>query len=340
MSELGFLYILANSSMPGLVKVGKTARSPGERASELSAATGLPTPFIVVYEQLFHDCGAAESFVHAYLAQKGYRVSDNREFFNAPANVVVRAICLAPEPIDDAMLPGTQGTHERTNQSGTPDTAKPWATLFEQAEGHYYGREHFIKDNTTALKLFKQAAKLGARPAFRYMAEIFGRTKFVYWANCANHYKSVPKLLEIYREGAYKGSAYCWWEIGMMLSTSGIARPQEIPRERIDFTRMKNEIDAAKCFEKFFEMMPGVEPDGDHLTREELELIYFDCIELFDEVDNVMVYPDINWTKKDIYPSVTKFIFEHREVLTTRQSVINEARTRCDNLSRNTGHKT
>jgi hypothetical protein len=80
--------------MPGLVKVGKTTRSPEERAKELSSATGLPTPFIVVYEQYFQDCDLAEAFVHTYLAESGHRVADNREFFNAAPNAVVIPFCI------------------------------------------------------------------------------------------------------------------------------------------------------------------------------------------------------------------------------------------------------
>ena len=58
----GYLYVLANSSIPGLVKIGKTTRLPSERADELSRVTGVATPFIVVYEDYFDDCAAAESF--------------------------------------------------------------------------------------------------------------------------------------------------------------------------------------------------------------------------------------------------------------------------------------
>lgn len=32
----GYIYVLANSAMPDLVKVGKTTRTPAERAAELS----------------------------------------------------------------------------------------------------------------------------------------------------------------------------------------------------------------------------------------------------------------------------------------------------------------
>ena len=82
MSE-GFIYVLVNSSMPDLVKVGLTTRKPCDRAIELSGVTGVPTPFIVVYETQVNDCSAAEKFVHELLSTKGYRVSEAREFFKA-----------------------------------------------------------------------------------------------------------------------------------------------------------------------------------------------------------------------------------------------------------------
>lgn len=75
------MYVLANSSMPGLVKVGKTTRLPSDRADELSGVTGVATPFIVVYEEYFDDCDAVEAHVHTRLAGKGLRLSANREFF-------------------------------------------------------------------------------------------------------------------------------------------------------------------------------------------------------------------------------------------------------------------
>ena len=88
----GYIYVLANSSMPELVKIGKTRRHPVGRAQELSGATGVPTPFIVVYEMAVTDCDQAEVFIHSVLARKGYRVSDNREFFRAPIPEVIEAI--------------------------------------------------------------------------------------------------------------------------------------------------------------------------------------------------------------------------------------------------------
>ena len=53
--------------MPGIVKVGKTNRDPKDRLRKLSAATGIPTPFVLVYSAYFADCLEAEQFVHAML---------------------------------------------------------------------------------------------------------------------------------------------------------------------------------------------------------------------------------------------------------------------------------
>lgn len=74
----GFVYVLENAGMPGLLKIGKTARSVTGRASELYQ-TGVPFPFDVVTEVLSPDCSALEQEMHAVFS--GSRVSPSREFF-------------------------------------------------------------------------------------------------------------------------------------------------------------------------------------------------------------------------------------------------------------------
>jgi hypothetical protein len=78
----GYVYILANPSMPGLVKIGKTVRCPQQRAAELQQ-TGVPTPFTVCHSVFSPDCGALEASVHRALASR--RVSTAREFFACEA---------------------------------------------------------------------------------------------------------------------------------------------------------------------------------------------------------------------------------------------------------------
>lgn len=114
LTEEGFVYALINPSLPGLVKVGKTSRDVQSRALELSSATGVPTPFIVAFEQFFSDCTQAEDFVHQYLADRGFRVASNREFFDAPLNEVVRAISLAPSSIDAGLAAENLGDADQS----------------------------------------------------------------------------------------------------------------------------------------------------------------------------------------------------------------------------------
>lgn len=45
----GWVYIITNKSMPGLLKIGYTMKDPRSRAKELEG-TGIPTPYEVVYE--------------------------------------------------------------------------------------------------------------------------------------------------------------------------------------------------------------------------------------------------------------------------------------------------
>lgn len=63
----GWVYIIVNKSMPGLVKVGYTDRSPNKRAAEL-AGTGMPTPYSVAYSVQLPGPRNVEQQVHRELA--------------------------------------------------------------------------------------------------------------------------------------------------------------------------------------------------------------------------------------------------------------------------------
>lgn len=76
--------------MPGLVKVGRTTRTPEERAAELSSTTGIPTAFLVADAFLFEDCDVAERLVHGKLWHR--RVTTGREFFRATPEEVSAVI--------------------------------------------------------------------------------------------------------------------------------------------------------------------------------------------------------------------------------------------------------
>jgi len=62
----GFIYILTNESMPGLLKIGFTKRSPESRAAVLNS-TAVPTPFDLAYQQMVRNCEEVEAEVHKRL---------------------------------------------------------------------------------------------------------------------------------------------------------------------------------------------------------------------------------------------------------------------------------
>jgi len=85
------IYIMSNSSIPGLLKIGYTGKPAEERRKELSKATGVPTPFKIEYIFRLHGRGEElEREIHRYLEHK--RNSSCREFFDVTLNEAIDAI--------------------------------------------------------------------------------------------------------------------------------------------------------------------------------------------------------------------------------------------------------
>lgn len=79
---MGCVYILKNSAMPDLIKIGYTMGTAQKRADELSQATGVPMPFEVAadFAQLeLEQCKKLEREMHKELEE--FRVNPRREFF-------------------------------------------------------------------------------------------------------------------------------------------------------------------------------------------------------------------------------------------------------------------
>jgi predicted transport protein len=87
----GYVYILLNRAFQNdYYKIGMTTKTPEERAKELSAATGVPRAFEVLYEQKVADCHRAERLLHQRLDR--YRSTSNREFFQIPIKAAIKAL--------------------------------------------------------------------------------------------------------------------------------------------------------------------------------------------------------------------------------------------------------
>lgn len=152
--------MLSNASMPDLVKVGKTTRRTAERLRELSSATGVPTPFALVYEHAVSDIDAAEQAIHLHLEDLGYRVSANKEFFNAPvAQVIAAVVELAKQfSIYEGDLRSDSGS---SSERITPTVDALRSHFEELAYLNLEGTETALPNRELALEQFRRAAELG-----------------------------------------------------------------------------------------------------------------------------------------------------------------------------------
>lgn len=80
------VYILVNKDMPGLIKIGRTSGTAGERAKKLSQSTSVPSPFEVAYETHCDQAKQLERTMHRQLAQ--YR-RPRREFFECSVEYAI-----------------------------------------------------------------------------------------------------------------------------------------------------------------------------------------------------------------------------------------------------------
>lgn len=196
MSDQGYVYILINSSMPGLIKVGKTTKAPNERADELSKATGVPTPFVVGYQMAVNNCTKAEQFVHTCLESKGHRINDNREFFNASMTEAINAILEYKRTLDDSDNDNEEVAIVNNNSS------VPWLDVEQMANEYFLGSNNRLQDYSEALKYYKQAIKLGSPTACRALGDMY-----FYGSGCN---VNIERALENYKEGINRGSYSCY----------------------------------------------------------------------------------------------------------------------------------
>jgi len=87
----GYVYILINPAMPGLVKIGSTILTPDERARQLSSSTGVPRPFQVAAFEPFDDELRAERELQSMFAKNRIK-STRREFYEVDVEQVRRAL--------------------------------------------------------------------------------------------------------------------------------------------------------------------------------------------------------------------------------------------------------
>lgn len=73
----GYIYILANKGIPGVLKIGYTDRTPQDRVREINGGTGVITPWYIVNSFECKSPSIVESIIHSQLRE--YHV--NKEGF-------------------------------------------------------------------------------------------------------------------------------------------------------------------------------------------------------------------------------------------------------------------
>lgn len=208
----GYVYILINPSYEGLVKIGKTTRDPEERVKELSAATGVATPFILVYKRLFQNCHTAEKNIHTVLSDKGYRLTESREFFKIDTTDAINYLLALPDVND-----GSQ-------EMSTPEDDMALC-YFERAEKLYNGSGSIFTNIDKALEYYSKAAKLGYAPAYECMGHIY-REEFVErWGDD----KVQREALKCFQKAVDGG---CWWCYEDLADTYDDSYNSELARKK------------------------------------------------------------------------------------------------------------
>lgn len=132
----GYVYILTNPSLDGMIKVGRTVRDSRSRARELFT-TGLPTPFQVAFEIFSDNHEKLEADFHREL--NDFRVSNNREFFRYPLD---KAITLL----------------QKLNTSpSTEDSIFQAEDIFEGLKRKYPG---YLKDKIVAVRIVQTKGRV------------------------------------------------------------------------------------------------------------------------------------------------------------------------------------
>jgi len=234
----GYIYALINPSLHGLVKVGKTVKEPEVRAKEISSDTGVPTPFIVAFKVFVSDCDSAEIFLHSLLQVKGFRINQNREFFNAPLEEIISSMIELQNSSNFRVTVETPETNAEDNNAFFAELEDEFLNelevvqtpvyidVLDEAENLYYGLGDSLQDHSEALKLYKHAIKLGGVEAYSRIGQMY-----IDGEGCRVDNQIALNYL---KEGVSKGNENCYYDMGILFSNTG------------------NQVNMNKCFKKYF----------------------------------------------------------------------------------------
>jgi hypothetical protein len=119
----GFIYILRNEAIPGLLKIGYSVKFPEVRVDELFT-TGVPEPFKLAYYCIAENADKLEPVVHRTLSPHRHR--NNREFFRVELEAAVQSIKNLCEPEYEWFEMPIQPKAQSVSQSTASDQQVPF----------------------------------------------------------------------------------------------------------------------------------------------------------------------------------------------------------------------
>ena len=244
MNEPGYIYILINPSIDGMVKIGKTTRDPDSRAKELSQATGVATPFYVAFSIEVADCHSAEDYVHEVLEWNGFKRAPNREFFQMTLRDAIEVLMAADRALkehhgnESRKMPATDGAprNDGDELAAPVKERHPGRDVFEMAAASYFGFGDTIQDKAEAIKLLHQSRAMNFPAAYTSLAE--------YYADEQDY----DHAFSILREGAAKGHGRCLIKMAWL------------------FHQKQERENAAKCWKQYFKSQTFLRDDDQKWT--------------------------------------------------------------------------
>jgi hypothetical protein len=152
--DFGYIYLLSNPSLKGIIKIGFSLRNVQERVLELNH-TNLPTPFVI--EKIFRAFNPQwiEKAIHVLLSS--LRVNENREFFRIE---LTKAIELIETNFEKSFI------NDEENELSEKERIELAQKYF--SDGLASKRNGNLSD---AIIKIKRSAKLGYRNAIIYLKE-------------------------------------------------------------------------------------------------------------------------------------------------------------------------
>lgn len=87
----GYIYCFTNESMPGIVKIGMTDRTPEDRLRDANRPDTFkpPSPYVVSFAKYVNNPRQKERLLHKILEKFSERINNQREFFRVPKDDVL-----------------------------------------------------------------------------------------------------------------------------------------------------------------------------------------------------------------------------------------------------------